>query len=222
MACSGLATALSIGVFIALTGPMSATHSRADSCHSVSNFFGLKLDRVRDRRGTDRQRANRDAGHVAAHRHAAVERELLDHLRQQAARQRRRIELGPEIDRVNGRFSGIPRRRRHHGRAAVLQPLRDLLGHLFAEGLAEQRESARGLAGMKCLCRVLGGSLPVLVLRVAGRPCDGLDQILDLRRRSARRGPESRRGTAPRHGARLRRASSARTGSSMPAAARRN
>ena len=41
MACSGLVAALSIGVFIALTGPMSATHSRADSCHSLSNFLGL-------------------------------------------------------------------------------------------------------------------------------------------------------------------------------------
>ena len=43
MACSGLAAALSIGLFIALTGPISATHSRADSCHSVSNFLGLSL-----------------------------------------------------------------------------------------------------------------------------------------------------------------------------------
>ena len=57
----------------------------------------LKLDVIRDCPGTDRQCADRDAGHVAPHRRAAVDRKILDHAREQAARQARRVELGPEI-----------------------------------------------------------------------------------------------------------------------------
>ena len=99
---SGLVAALIIGDFIAL--------DRADKRHPQPGrllpfrvvLLRPELDIVRDRRSTDRQRADRNAGHVAAHRHAAVERELLDHLREQAARQRRRIELGPEVNGVDG------------------------------------------------------------------------------------------------------------------------
>ena len=72
-----------------------------------------------------------------------------------------------------------------------IQPFRDLLGHLIAEGFGKQRKSARGLSGVKCLCRVLCRSLPVLMFRVFGRARNGLDQILDLRRLQPGAGQEA-------------------------------
>ena len=61
---------------------------------------------VGNARGANRQRRHGNAGRIGSHRVAEREGIILDDLRQQTTRQRRRFEISPEIDRLDLFFAG--------------------------------------------------------------------------------------------------------------------
>ena len=99
---SGLIVALMIGDFFVLGSPTSATQSRADFRPFLGVLLHHQLDAVGDRGRAYRQRRHRDAAGVDAHRLGLREGVVLDQFGKQAARQHRRFEVAPEIDRALG------------------------------------------------------------------------------------------------------------------------